>query len=236
MKELVRLENGSAVLGTAYMEPTTAKDIEKKASFVESNLSTLGKMLYQYGMLEFKVKLAGEPTTNSLWVNGEVGNNSGPYKRGCFTEYDMLENFGNRSSYSSNIHYWWDKNRKGDEQHIDLATAKLITKHRVDYYPAAGETDMTDDYHIFTLIWTDTGVKFAFDGISYCTYNSPSWYKEAMPNYIIVSSAIGAASYGPKYDVENDPEYQEAFVDYVRLYQIKDMGAFIYDVKNDRKY
>lgn len=236
MKELVRLENGSAVLGTAYVEPTTAKDIEKKVSFAQANLSTIGKMLYQYGMLEFKVKLAGAPTTNSLWVNGDVGNNSGPYKRGCFTEYDMLEDFGNRSSYSSNIHYWWNENREGDERHIDLANKKLLNKHRVDYYPAEGETDMTDNYHIFTLVWTDTGIKFAFDGVSYCTYTSPDWYKEAMPNYIIIAPSIGDASYGPKYDVENDPEYQESFVDYVRLYQIKDMGSFIYDVENDRKY
>ncbi len=235
-KELVRLEDGSAVLGTAYIEPTTQKDIDKKASFAESQLSTIGKMLYQYGMLEFKVKLAGQPTTNSLWVNGEVGDNSGPYKRGCFTEYDMLENFGNRNSYGSNLHYWWQANREGEETHIDLVTQKLMTKHRLDYYPIEGENYMTDDYHIFTLVWTDEGVKFAFDGVSYCTYTSPDWYKEAMPNYIIISSGIGDASYGPKYDVENDPEYQESLIDYVRLYQIKDMGAFIYDVENNRKY
>ncbi len=235
-KNLVALRDGSAILGAAYMQPTTAKDIEKSASFADSNLSTVGKMLYQYGILEFKVKLAKSPTTTSLWVNGEVGNNSGPYKRGCFTEYDMLENFGNAKSYGSNLHYWWQENREGDEDHIDLVTQKLLTNHRVDYYPVDGENDMTDDYHIFTLIWTDEGVKFAFDGISYCSYTSPDWYKEAMPNYIILSTGIGSATYGPIYDVENDPEYCESAIDYVRLYQIKDMGAFIYDVEKDLKY
>lgn len=236
IKELVTIREGSAVLGTSYIEPTSEKDIEKKVSFAESHLSTIGKMLYQYGILEFKVKLAGFPTTNSLWVNGEVGNKSGGYKRGCFTEYDMLENFGNNKSYGSNLHYWWVQNRNDDIHHIDLATKKLLTKHRVDYYPIEGETDMTDEYHIFTLIWTDKGVKFAFDGVSYCTYTSPDWYKEAMPNYIIISAGLGDASYGPKFDAENHDEYYETFIDYVRLYQVKDMGAFIYDVENDRKY
>ncbi len=224
---LMRVENGYFYGGTAYMEPTNAKDIENNLQFAGIELSTFGKMTYKYGILEFKSKVGAPPCCTSFWINGDgVPINS--ERHDCMTEYDLIETYGRKNYFASCIHYWWTPRVAGATGHISPTGMDLtIGNDEQSYKPDADEEDLYSDWHIYSFIWTQDGVKFAFDGVVYNEYISPDWYKERMTNNIIVGVGMGSPTYGTVYDPGKYEDYYETVIDYISLYQIEDMGSRI---------
>ena len=225
-KELVRVENGNLVLGTAYGTPTYQKDIDMNAQFFNSNVSSFGRMIYQYGMLEIREKVAAQPACSSLWVNGD-GTFNGE-KRGCMTEYDLNENYGFYNHVESCIHHWSNNHTTGKQEHFGPNSADYTGSLLNNYKPDIDENSLYEDYHIYTFVWEEDKIIFAFDGVKYCEYSIPDWYKENACNNLILSCGMGSRSYGADYDPEKHADYLESYIDYVRIYQVEDMGSKLY--------
>ncbi len=220
----VYVSNGNAVL-------TCGRTNDKDFTF--NRMSTYWNMIYQYGMIEFNIKLPEHPVHTSLWMNGaSTGGDQytalfGREDRGCMTEYDLIETYGRNNYFGTNVHHWWSAANSNDSAHISLGAAYSPEGENQTYVPDSDETDISDNYHIFTFLWTNDTLEFAFDGVKYCEYPRYYEYYDRMPNYIIIGMGMGNRDYGSAYDIEKHSDYYESYLDYVRIYQIENMGSFV---------
>lgn len=209
---------------------TTARISETDVTF--SRMSTFWNMIYQYGIIEFKVKVAPTPVHTSLWMNGaQNGGKSfieafGREDRGCMTEYDLLENYGSLNNYDSAVHHWWTSTSPRDPAHVSLPDQPYGTGVKnQSYTPDADETSLYDDYHIYTFLWENTGITFAFDGVKYYDLHVRDTHLERVANYIIIGTGMCNRDYGATYNPEIHDDYYETLIDYVRIYQNEGMGS-----------
>jgi len=225
------VRDGNAVVTTGRISET---------DFTFSRMSSFWHMIYQYGIIEFKVKLAPNPVHTSLWMNG-AQNGGGAFldafgreDRGCMTEYDLVENYGRVNYYASAVHHWWGATSVRDPAHVSLPDQPYGsgTKSQT-YIPEEDEINIYDDYHIFTFLWENTGITFAFDGVKYYDLFVTDAHLERVANYIIIGCGMANRDYGSKYDPEIHNDYYETLVDYIRIYQVESMGSRMVWAHND---
>ncbi len=223
-KKLVRVEDGNLVLGSAWVTPTEPKDIEMNVEFMHANLSTFYTMLYKYGMLEIRSDVADVPSATSFWINDASGNGFGQHQ-GCMTEYDLIENYGRTNYYASAIHHWSNNLTTNNLDHFGPPAENYTGNMEQVYKPDFDESSIYDNYHIYTFLWEEDKIVFAFDGVKYAEYEVVDWYRENMANCIILSSGLGDACYGAVFEPNRHTDYYETLIDYIKIYQVEDMGS-----------
>ena len=202
--------------------------------FLGTYASTYLSMLFRYGLWEVRAKFPGNPACVGYWMNGAGEQNLtsryGDLGKSCFTEIDLVENFGSSSWFASNIHRWWlEYSTDGQTQrqtHNSMdGVARYNTKGNNKSYGFDQERygeDLTKNYHTYTFYWDENCMKFAFDGKTFVTYD----YKDEMSvavhslmNYTILSCGMGDSSYGATYKREEHLDYYESYIDSVKVYQ-----------------
>ena len=181
-------------------------------------ISTWDTMQYRYGVLEIRAKLPAAPWCAAFWVNGsQLG-------YGALTEFDLLENFGYNTSFASNIHLWSDMWHKS----LDTSEYKTKKKYTLSEHNKF-DKNLTDEFHTYTMEWTDRVVNFAVDGRVYFSYDlDDDLYADArrLPSYLVLSCSGGSGNYGVAFTEEKD-EYAELILDYVRIYQRYDIDSLL---------
>lgn len=207
--------------------------------FAGATASTYHSMLYKYGVLEARVKFPKAPLSFAIWLNGAgidgLRTRYGDLRRSCMTEVDLIETFGSEHWFASNIHRWWtDYDETGKALTSAHNSMDGVSKYNtegnnksVNYSKDRYGDLLSDDFHTYTFYWDDECMKFAFDGKVYCTYDfkdemSVSVHK--MLTYMILSAQMCEAGYGAAYK-EGDPEYCEAAIDYIRIYQTDSINS-----------
>ncbi len=226
-KKAIYLSDGDLVL--------TAQRLNEK-DFLATKVSTYYTMLCRYGIMEVRLKFPQAPAATSYWFNGVMFDDAYErwgegVKRTVFTEIDVVENFGRVNNFASNVHRWWqeyDVNGKqtGSNHNsmdgIPAYNGNSENNKRFWYdFEKYGE-NFEDDYHIITLYWDDSRMKFCVDGKAFCDYdyndnNSVSVHN--LMNYLILGTHLGEASYGETFKPDKHDDYFEERVDYVRIYQ-----------------
>lgn len=202
----------------------------KGKDFWVSELTTKNSVWYKYGCLEVRAKLPVNPAVATIWINGDYA--------GVNPEIDLLENFGNIKGFSANIHKWfreptWD----GTTQwaHTSLDGSAYMDQKRFTYNADKFKDDLTSDFHIYSLDWTEDYFRFAVDGVTFFKYNFSDNPGEVdsfrQKLYLIMGCGVGAGSYGPKYDASKHGTEFDYAVDYVRLYQIPEVSELAYGYK-----
>ena len=224
--------NGSAVLTAARInEGKDGVVTEGGINNIASEMSTMRTMSFKYGMWEIKAKLSAPVSYTGFWTVG--ANNASRFDirdtQGYRTEIDLIENFGENNYFVPNIHYWWDKFNSEDTGHSSLDSSSYNNR-KYNYTPDADETSLYDDYHTFTYLWTKDGAVFAFDGIKYFEYKDLPHNQNVTTDYLIISQCLCAVGMGEDAwekatDEQRAVDYYETLLDYVRIYQIEDMGS-----------
>lgn len=229
-KDLLYVADGCAVLGTQRVT-----DVD----FVSTTLSTYHTMTYKYGVMDIYSQLSPYPAHCSYWANGasttnpgtNFGDRFGYQSRVCMTEVDILENFSQENSFAANVHRWWtmvdaEGNSTGSAHNSmdgnalyggSSANSKKFTYNQEKY----GDK-MVDDFHMYSFYWDEERMMFAFDGKVFCDYkysDNLSVSVHCLMNYFITSNGMGNASYGATYNKDNDGDYYEHKIDYIRIYQ-----------------
>lgn len=185
--------------------------------FENGQISTFDRMQYLYGILEIRGKLPVAPGCASYWMNGaEIG-------YGSMTEYDLLENFGSVNSFAANIHIW---SGNGYHNSLDFISSYKKAKEFKFNDALAPNEDLSSDYHIYTMAWDESRVDFAFDGrvfFSYSLEDTEESDVHRLPVYFLTGCSAGGADYGVA-ATKDSPTYYEHKIDYIRLYQRKDIG------------
>lgn len=189
--------------------------------FTRCTVSTFGTMMYRYGLIEIRAKLAEAPASTGLWAfTNQIG-------YGGMTEYDILENFGKPDSFAANLHRWWDKDTDFGHTALDVATYREKKKYTLS---DSVDKALSDSFHVYSMEWTDREIKFAVDGKPFFTYSLDDDQNvdiRRIPAYFLMSCHMGAADYGVSISLD-DPKHQEALVDYVRLYQRNDIDSQLF--------
>ncbi len=202
--------------------------------FLGTYASTFNSMIMRYGIWEVKSKLPQKPVCVSYWLNGAGEQlhktRYGDMGRSCFTEVDLVENFGSNTWFASNVHRWWTEystdGQTSRTTHNSMdGVARYNTKDNnksVGFDTERYGGNLSEDWHTYSFYWDNTCMKFALDGKSYVTYDYADEMSVSLHSimlYTILSCGMGDASYGATYKVEEHEDYYETYVDSVKVYQ-----------------
>jgi hypothetical protein len=133
--------------------------------------------------------------------------------------------------FAANVHRWWSMtNAEGAStgsvhNSMDgnaLYSANSGNSKKFTYDNEKYGKDMTGDFHMYSYYWDDERMMFAFDGKVFCDYKYTENYSvsvHCLMNYFITSCGMGSAAYGATYNKNEDGDYYEHKIDYVRIYQ-----------------
>ncbi len=130
----------------------------------------------------------------------------------------IVENFCSNTGFKFNIHKW----RAGGTGHGILDAASVIGTKDYEY---SGSGTLSDDFHIFSLLWTPYEMRVAVDGKVFCEkdmVSEGSWDYTRQPLPVLLYACFAEAGYGDSIYPDDRPYYNETLFDYVRLYQCGD--------------
>lgn len=167
------------------------------------------KFAFTYGRVEVRAKMPkGVGTWPAIWMLNQNIAEDGAYweELGYGTtswphcgEIDIMEHWGKNHGYvSSALH-----NGSSYGGHVKNVAGRMVE-------------NVSEDFHIYELVWTEKQMVFSIDGIEHYTYRPKIKNKKTWPYdtnyYLLLNIAI---------EPEIDPDFQESamVVDYVRVYQ-----------------
>lgn len=177
-------------------------------NYTSARIRTLNKADFLYGKIEARLKL---PSTKGIWpafwmlpTNSPLGGwaSSG--------EIDIMESVNLADTIYGTIHYGgpWPQNVHSG----GTRTAGV---------------DYSQDFHVYTLEWSPSLLRWYVDGIAFYTRGSANWYSTAAPDddnapfdnpfHLLLNVAVGGNFPGNPDGSSTFP--QEMVVDWVRVYQ-----------------
>lgn len=165
------------------------------------------KFAFTNGRVEVRAKLPqGGGTWPAIWMLGKNITEAGGYWASQYGdtpwpacgEIDIMEHWG------------WNQNYVSSALHTPSSFGGTVN--------VGGTTlgDVTADYHIYGMEWTETEIRFTVDGVVFYTYapavqNGDTWPFTA-DQYILLNVAMESST---------DAAFQESemIIDYVRVYQ-----------------
>lgn len=185
----ISVENGILNI-TAKREDFSGSD------YTSSRIVSQNKFEFTYGRVELRAKLpTGGGTWPALWMLGaDFETNPWP----AAGEIDIMEHVGNsQDEIFSSLHY------PGASGGNAMSSSTII--------PGA-----SDDFHIYSLEWTEDEITFAVDGTPFYVFTNSSNLPFDKDFFLIFNVAMGGSFGGTI-----DPAFMESTmsVDYVRVYQ-----------------
>lgn len=170
---------------------------------------------FRYGLMEAKIKFgAGEGATYTFWSRSVDGAEK---ETSVVNEFDFVENFGTKD-IRGNLHTW----KKWGDEHINHGS-NIDTRETV-------ENAVDGEYHYIAMEWTDSVVKFYFDGELYLEQDitdEATWEAFRNSTYLILGIAVPTGSYAidsngttPAEVLGDISSFSDSMsVDYVRIFQ-----------------
>ncbi len=192
--ENARIENGNLVV-------EARKENYNGMNYTSARLKSQGLKNWTYGKVEARMKLpSGQGVWPAFWMLGEnISQVSWP-KCG---EIDIMEHINNESAIHGTIH--WDST--GNNTHAQ-------------YGAASPNIDVTQ-YHVYSIEWDASSIKWFVDGTQYLEANianningTDEFHK---PFFILFNLAVGGN--WPGNPDGSTPFPAKMYVDYVRVYQ-----------------
>jgi beta-glucanase (GH16 family) len=188
-----RADNASVSGG--MLKITLKKESFSGSQYTSARLLSKGKYSFKYGKIEARAKLpAGGGTWPAIWMLGDNISTAGWPACG---EIDIMEHVGNQlnkiyGSLHSPAHYGGNSN----------SGTTII--------PTA-----TTDFHIYSVEWTATSIKFLVDDVPFHVYSNSAGTPFNQNFFIILNVAMGGNFGGAV-----DPNFTSAAmeIDYVRVY------------------
>ncbi len=204
----VFIEDGNLIFQALEEEKTfTVDGTEYTTDYTSGKMVTSDKISMKYGKIEARVKLpSGQGIWPAFWLLGEdIGTVGWP----TCGEIDILEYIGSDVETIHGTVHGPVSSGPGINGHVEL------------------DTDLSEDYHIFSIEWDEDEVEFYIDDILYHIVNKdevileygPDEWVYDHPYYIILNLAVGGNWPGAPDETTTFPK-QLAF-DYIRIYEDK---------------
>ena len=179
-----------------------------KCQYTSARLITKGKFDFKYGRIDARIKVPrGAGVWPAFWMLGNDIDKAGWPNCG---EIDVMEFIGREpSTVYGTLHGPGYSGSNSIGGSITLSDGKKIS----------------DDFHVFSVEWTQNEIRWFFDGMNYKTITRNDTPKGTPwvfdhPFFIILNFAIGGKWPGGPDSSTQFP--QSMLVDYVRVYESKD--------------
>ena len=180
--------------------------------YTSASLNTLGTQSVLYGRLEIRAKLPyGKGIWPAFWT---LGANIEDVPWPACGEIDIMEMVGGPERNEATCPFG---DHVGD--HIVQGTIHYADEQRglQRAIELTGGKRFCDDFHIFTLDWTESCIKIGVDGLVYASYDIRDLEAFHKPHYVLLNLALGGAWPGDPDESTVFP--QEYVIDYIRYYQ-----------------
>jgi beta-glucanase (GH16 family) len=189
--ENVTIQNGHLLI-------IAKKETYQGSNYTSARIKTQAKQNWKYGKMEARIKLpVGQGLWPAFWMLGEnITSVSWP---NC-GEIDIMEHINSEPKIFGTMH--WDANGHA-------------------YY--GGDVNVNDvtQFHIYSVEWDSTGIKWYVDGTNYWQANTlnniNSTEEFHNPFFFLLNIAVGGNFPGPP--TANSIMADTMLVDYVRVYQ-----------------
>lgn len=186
--ENVKVENG-------LLKITAIKENYSGSNYTSARIVTKDKYSVKYGRIDIRAKLpSGGGTWPALWM---LGNNISSAGWPACGEIDIMEHVGNNlNRIYGTLHYPGHSGGNADSSSVLISNA-------------------TTDFHVYSIDWNATNIKFYVDNQLYYTFNNNSSLPFNQPFFFIFNCAMGGNFGGTI-----DPNFVSSTleVDYVRVY------------------
>lgn len=185
----------NAVVRDGVLRITAIKENFSGSAYTSARLLTRGKFSFKYGKVEVRAKMpAGGGTWPAAWM---LGNNIGTVGWPNCGEIDILEHKGNEPNrIFGTLHYpgRFGGNPDGSSRYI---------------------TNATTEFHIYSVEWTVSSIRFFVDGQLYHTAANSSALPFNQEFFLLVNLAMGGTFGG-----NVDPAFTSATyeIDYIRVF------------------
>ena len=187
--ENVIVENG-------YLKIKAIKESYLGSAYTSTRLLSKDKYSFKYGKIEFRAKLpAGGGTWPALWM---LGNNISTVGWPSCGEIDVMEHVGNQlNKIYGTLHHPGHSGGNADGGTVTIS-------------------NVTTEFHIYSMEWNPTTIRFFVDNQPYYTFNNNSGVPFNQNFFIIMNVAMGG-NFGGSIDPNFTSSTME--IDYVRVYQ-----------------
>jgi beta-glucanase (GH16 family) len=186
----------NAVVSDGTLKIKLKKEDYNGFGYTSARILTKGKFSFKYGRIEIKAKLpAGAGTWPAIWG---MGDNIDAVSWPACGEIDIMEHVGKtQNTIYSTMHY---------PGHFGGGGVQGTTQN-----PTASTA-----FHVYSMDWTPTAMKFAIDGVPYYTFPNSADKPFNQNFFLILNVAMGGNFGGPA-----DPNFtSDAMeVDYIRVFK-----------------
>lgn len=186
----------NAVVSNGTLKIIARKELFSGSNYTSARMITKDKFSFKYGKIEVRAKLpAGVGTWPAIWM---LGNNISTVGWPACGEIDIMEHKGSQlNRIYGTVHYpgFSGGNAVGGTVNI---------------------SNVTTEFHIYTVEWNSTGIKFLVDGNVFFSFANTSLLPFNQNFFLILNVAMGGTFGGTI-----DPAFNNANmeIDYVRVYQ-----------------
>ena len=180
-------------------------------SYTSARLNS--KFDIKYGRIDVRAKLpSSKGTWPAIWTLGTnigetgnyYGNSEGNVGWPECGEIDIMEQDGRNKQLLYGTFHWADT---GGQQ-VSSGLIKDIS--------SLGITDLSSEFHTYSLIWTSTSIKVYVDNLIVSELENTAFVPFDNPHYLILNVAMGGNLGG---DIPGTYEEDKMEIDYVRFYQ-----------------
>jgi beta-glucanase (GH16 family) len=177
--------------------------------FTSARLKTFGRVHFKYGTLEARIKVPN--LQNGLWPAFWMLGTTGTWP--ASGEIDILE-MGAKAAYPDNVNKWASAAVHWDYKGSQADYGELFKS----------ATPLTDDYHVYKLVWDANFIKVFIDNTQFFTIDiskaESNMEEFHRPQYVLLNLAVGGNYTGQASAAAiTAPLPAAMLVDYVRLYQ-----------------
>lgn len=195
-EENVKVEDGNLVI-------EARNEIFEQSEFTSGKIVTRNKEAFQYGRIDVRAILpsGGQGMWPAFWLLGTNQPVVGWPACGEIDVMEMIGGGGRERTITGNV--FWDDNG---------------TRNQPNSYTLS-EGFFFDEYHVFSIIWTEEKIDYYVDDQFYKSFDITSSAREEFkrPFYFIINLAVGGNFPGSPDDTTQLPS--QLLVDYVRVFE-----------------
>ena len=195
-----RKENAQIV--EDHLVITAKKESFNGSSYTSTRMITKDKFDFKYGRVDIRAALPfGQGMWPALWM---LGSNFSSVGWPACGEIDIMELIGHQPNRVYGTAHWSATN--GDHASYGGNTA-------------LSSGIFNDEFHVFSIIWNETGIRWLLDDVEYHVINTtPSDLSEFHNNFFFIFNvAVGGNWPGSPNSSTEFPQHM--IVDYVRVFQ-----------------
>ena len=211
--ENVKIEDGNMVITAAWDSVNYSEPGKRDGSVTSARVNTKDKFSFKYGKVQARVKPpSGAGMWPAFWMLGDSFDSIGWPQCGEIDIMEMSPLYHNDNTTMFTLHWWNDEGQYHDS---DGATREF-------------SYSLTDDYHIFEVVWDEQRVIGKIDDITYFVkLIDPGSMDEFMKKFFLIFNVAVGGNLGGSPD-EATQWNQNMYVDWVRVFQAEgpDIGTY----------